>query len=156
MEIDVPQCGYCQSGQIMSAAALLARNPAPKDSDIDTAMAGNICRCGTYPRIRKAIHRAVELINSEADVSHSTNAPVGAMNSSRREFLRNAAALSGGLTIAIYLPGCSKPEQAATGSGGAGKDVVANAWLHVGTDVRSNSSATDRKWDRACTPRCRC
>ena len=66
MEIDVPQCGYCQSGQIMSAAALLAKNPAPKDADIDAAMAGNICRCGTYPRIRKAIHRAVELMNKGA------------------------------------------------------------------------------------------
>jgi isoquinoline 1-oxidoreductase subunit alpha len=65
-EIDVPQCGYCQSGQIMSAAALLAKNPSPKDADIDAAMAGNICRCGTYPRIRKAIHRAVELMNAGA------------------------------------------------------------------------------------------
>ncbi len=64
LEIDVPQCGYCQSGQIMSAAALLAKNPAPKDADIDAAMAGNLCRCGTYPRIRRAIHRAVELMNS--------------------------------------------------------------------------------------------
>ena len=64
MEIDVPQCGYCQSGQIMSAAALLAKNPKPSDADIDTAMAGNICRCGTYPRIRKAIHRAAELSSS--------------------------------------------------------------------------------------------
>jgi aerobic-type carbon monoxide dehydrogenase small subunit (CoxS/CutS family) len=61
MEIDVPQCGYCQSGQIMSAAALLANNASPSDADIDTAMAGNICRCGTYQRIRKAIHRAAEL-----------------------------------------------------------------------------------------------
>jgi aerobic-type carbon monoxide dehydrogenase small subunit (CoxS/CutS family) len=61
IEIDVPQCGYCQSGQIMSAAALLAKNPDPSDADIDAAMAGNICRCGTYPRIRKAIHRAAEL-----------------------------------------------------------------------------------------------
>lgn len=61
MEIDVPQCGYCQSGQIMSAAALLAVNRSPSDADIDVAMAGNICRCGTYPRIRKAIHRAAEL-----------------------------------------------------------------------------------------------
>jgi aerobic-type carbon monoxide dehydrogenase small subunit (CoxS/CutS family) len=66
VQIDVPQCGYCQSGQIMAAAALLAKNPAPKDADIDAAMAGNICRCGTYPRIRKAIHRAVELMNSGA------------------------------------------------------------------------------------------
>jgi aerobic-type carbon monoxide dehydrogenase small subunit (CoxS/CutS family) len=55
---DVPQCGYCQSGQIMSAAALLARKPNPTDKDIDEAMAGNICRCGTYQRIRAAIHRA--------------------------------------------------------------------------------------------------
>jgi aerobic-type carbon monoxide dehydrogenase small subunit (CoxS/CutS family) len=61
LELDVPQCGYCQSGQIMSAAALLAANPSPTDADIDAAMAGNICRCGTYPRIRKAIHRAAEL-----------------------------------------------------------------------------------------------
>ncbi len=61
IELDVPQCGYCQSGQIMSASALLANNPAPTDADIDHAMSGNICRCGTYPRIRKAIHRAAEL-----------------------------------------------------------------------------------------------
>ncbi|MCY4057856.1 MAG: (2Fe-2S)-binding protein, partial [Gammaproteobacteria bacterium] len=54
----VPQCGYCQSGQIMSAAALLATNPAPTDADIDSAMRGNICRCGTYARIRRAIKRA--------------------------------------------------------------------------------------------------
>jgi aerobic-type carbon monoxide dehydrogenase small subunit (CoxS/CutS family) len=60
-EHEVAQCGYCQSGQIMSAAALLAANPAPTDADIDAAMSGNICRCGTYPRIRKAIHRAAEL-----------------------------------------------------------------------------------------------
>ena len=61
IEIDVPQCGYCQSGQLMSAAALLAQNAAPTDEDIDNAMAGNICRCGTYQRIRAAIHRAAEL-----------------------------------------------------------------------------------------------
>jgi|SRR5437867_6452538 len=54
----VPQCGYCQSGQLMSAAALLAKNPNPTDNDIDAAMSGNICRCGTYQRIRRAIHRA--------------------------------------------------------------------------------------------------
>jgi aerobic-type carbon monoxide dehydrogenase small subunit (CoxS/CutS family) len=58
IELDVPQCGYCQSGQLMSAAALLARNPSPSDQDIDAAMNGNICRCGTYQRIRAAIHRA--------------------------------------------------------------------------------------------------
>jgi aerobic-type carbon monoxide dehydrogenase small subunit (CoxS/CutS family) len=55
---EVPQCGYCQSGQIMSAVALLARKPKPTDADIDAAMSGNICRCGTYQRIRRAIHRA--------------------------------------------------------------------------------------------------
>ena len=62
IETNAPQCGYCQSGQIMSAAALLAGNPLPSDADIDRAMSGNICRCGTYPRIRRAIHRAAELL----------------------------------------------------------------------------------------------
>ena len=66
MELDVPQCGYCQSGQIMSAAALLEVNAKPSDADIDAAMSGNICRCGTYPRIRKAIHRAAELLSTGA------------------------------------------------------------------------------------------
>lgn len=60
-EFDVPQCGYCQSGQQMSAAALLARNPNPSDADIDAAMRNNICRCGTYQSIRSAIHRAAEI-----------------------------------------------------------------------------------------------
>ncbi len=60
---NVPQCGYCQAGQIMSAAALLARNAEPSDADIDNAMAGNLCRCGTYYRIRKAIHVAAGRIN---------------------------------------------------------------------------------------------
>jgi isoquinoline 1-oxidoreductase subunit alpha len=58
--IDVPQCGYCQAGQIMSAAALLEKTPHPTDADIDAAMSGNLCRCGTYPRIRQAIHEAAE------------------------------------------------------------------------------------------------
>jgi isoquinoline 1-oxidoreductase alpha subunit len=57
-DIDVPQCGYCQSGQIMAAVALLESKPKPTDADIDAAMSGNICRCGTYPRIRAAIHQA--------------------------------------------------------------------------------------------------
>ena len=59
-ELNVAQCGYCQPGQIMSAAALLERKPQPSDEDIDAAMSGNICRCGTYTRIRKAIHKAAE------------------------------------------------------------------------------------------------
>jgi isoquinoline 1-oxidoreductase alpha subunit len=66
LEIDVPQCGYCQSGQIMSAAALLKSNPKPSDAEIDAALSGNICRCGTYTRIRKAVHRAAELLASES------------------------------------------------------------------------------------------
>lgn len=57
-EVDVAQCGYCQSGQIMAAAALLEHNPQPTDADIDSAMSGNLCRCGTYPRIREAVHHA--------------------------------------------------------------------------------------------------
>ena len=77
-ELDVPQCGYCQAGQMMSAAALLARTPKPSDQDIDAAMNGNICRCGTYLRIRQAIHRAASLTTkSEKSVAavatHSGN-----------------------------------------------------------------------------------
>ncbi|HEX8704074.1 MAG TPA: (2Fe-2S)-binding protein [Myxococcaceae bacterium] len=64
-ELSVPQCGYCQSGQIMAASALLAAEPKPTDVDIDAVMAGNLCRCGTYPRIRAAIHRASELAQQE-------------------------------------------------------------------------------------------
>src|SRR5271154_4306116 len=65
IEEDVPQCGYCQSGQIMSAVALLAKKPKPSDADIDDAMSGNICRCGTYQRIRRAIHRAAGQLGTE-------------------------------------------------------------------------------------------
>jgi isoquinoline 1-oxidoreductase alpha subunit len=60
--LQVPQCGYCQSGQIMSATALLEKNTAPSDAEIDAAMSGNICRCGTYPRIRAAIHSAAQTL----------------------------------------------------------------------------------------------
>ena len=66
IEIEVPQCGYCQSGQIMSAAALLEKTPTPADEDINRAMSGNICRCGTYPRIRQAIHHAAEASHAGA------------------------------------------------------------------------------------------
>jgi isoquinoline 1-oxidoreductase subunit alpha len=66
IEEDVPQCGYCQSGQIMSAVALLAKKPKPTDADIDDFMSGNICRCGTYQRIRKAIHRAASSATQKA------------------------------------------------------------------------------------------
>jgi isoquinoline 1-oxidoreductase alpha subunit len=74
-ELDVPQCGYCQAGQIMSAAALLARAPNPSDADIDSAMNGNICRCGTYLRIRQAIHKAAAIAASH---SHSAASRSGA------------------------------------------------------------------------------
>jgi isoquinoline 1-oxidoreductase alpha subunit len=66
LEVDVPQCGYCQSGQIMSATALLAKNKNPSDADIDVAMSGNICRCGTYNQIRAAIHTAANMTRKEA------------------------------------------------------------------------------------------
>ena len=65
IELDVPQCGYCQSGQIMSATALLVANPKPSDADIDAAMSGNICRCGTYVRIREGIKRAAQVVAND-------------------------------------------------------------------------------------------
>ena len=75
LTLDVPQCGYCQSGQIMSASALLARNPKPSDADIDDAMAGNICRCGTYPRIRAGIKKAAVALTAEVtELSRPTEA----------------------------------------------------------------------------------
>ena len=64
LQLDVVQCGYCQSGQVMAAAALLAKNQKPSDADIDAAMAGNLCRCGTYPRIRAAIHQAAKALQT--------------------------------------------------------------------------------------------
>ena len=72
-EINVPQCGYCQSGQLISATALLDSNEAPTDEDIDKAMSGNICRCGTYVRIRKAIHKAVELRNGTVELENGAS-----------------------------------------------------------------------------------
>jgi isoquinoline 1-oxidoreductase alpha subunit len=66
MELDVPQCGYCQAGQILAAAALLTQTPKPTDADIDRAMSGNLCRCGTYSRIRQAIHKAAGTVTSTA------------------------------------------------------------------------------------------
>jgi isoquinoline 1-oxidoreductase alpha subunit len=68
-EIDVPQCGYCQAGQMMSAAALLAKTPKPSDTQIDSAMTGNLCRCGTYLRIREAIHKAAAMASAKTPVA---------------------------------------------------------------------------------------
>jgi isoquinoline 1-oxidoreductase alpha subunit len=76
LEVDVAQCGYCQAGQIMSAAALLQRTPKPTDGDIDQAMNGNLCRCGTYLRIRQAVHRAATLA-STTTTSQSSSGPKG-------------------------------------------------------------------------------
>jgi isoquinoline 1-oxidoreductase subunit alpha len=70
VENDVPQCGYCQSGQIMQAASLLAKNPKPSDADIDEVMKGNLCRCGTYQSIRAAIHRASEILTASNGAAH--------------------------------------------------------------------------------------
>jgi len=80
MDLDVSQCGYCQSGQIMSAAALLARHPNPSDRQIDTAMDGTLCRCGTYLRIRQAIHRAAMLGGSGSKRASSSG-----LNGSRKK-----------------------------------------------------------------------
>jgi len=73
MEIDVPQCGYCQAGQIMSAAALLTKYPKPTDADIDREMNGNLCRCGTYLRIREAIHKAAAMGSSAGQTQSASN-----------------------------------------------------------------------------------
>ncbi len=72
-EIDVPQCGYCQAGQIMSAAALLAAKPQPSDQDIDAAMNGNLCRCGTYLRVRQAIHKAASMASTRLTQAAANN-----------------------------------------------------------------------------------
>ena len=81
MDVDVPQCGYCQSGQIMAAAALLAKTPHPTDAQIEDAMSGNICRCGTYSQIRKAIHRAAQL-QGGGNKSANSDPPVKAAEQS--------------------------------------------------------------------------
>jgi isoquinoline 1-oxidoreductase subunit alpha len=74
MELDVPQCGYCQSGQIMAAAGLLAKKAKPTDADIDEVMRGNICRCGTYQSIRQAIHRASEILTASGPAANKGRA----------------------------------------------------------------------------------
>jgi isoquinoline 1-oxidoreductase alpha subunit len=73
IEADVVQCGYCQSGQVMAAAALLKQKPAPTDADIDAAMSGNICRCGTYSRIRAGVHRAAELMKQASLIEEASH-----------------------------------------------------------------------------------
>jgi isoquinoline 1-oxidoreductase beta subunit len=156
VELDVPQCGYCQSGQIMSAAALLAKKPQPSDEEIDEAMAGNICRCGTYLRIRAAIHRAAELHSGSAprrrglqpgaeasSLAESVECAAAALvpaavlagdaargPRSRRAFLKVASAGAAGLVLAFYLPEHAEALAAAD----APAVFAPNAWIRVGAD----------------------
>ena len=130
IELDVPQCGYCQSGQIMSAVALLQANPAPTDADIDAAMSGNICRCGTYVRIRKAVHRAAELHAWQQAVSQRPPAGAAPADAGRRRFLRRAAGAGGGLVLALTLPPVAGSPRA---SAAAARSQL-NAWLRIGAD----------------------
>src|SRR5512140_2182022 len=94
--LDVPQCGYCQTGQIMSACALLTKKKTPTDADIDSAMAGNICRCGTYGRIREAIHKASE------SMKHTQGEPMERINLGRRSILRATAIAGGGMMLGLF------------------------------------------------------
>ena len=96
MAVDVPQCGYCQSGQIMSAAALLARNLHPTDADVDDAMAGNVCRCGTYQRIREAIHQAAAKAKAPVTQPRSHNAPSESASLSASAAMAEAESKNGG------------------------------------------------------------
>ncbi len=77
LDVDVPQCGYCQAGQIMAACALLAKNPSPTDSEIDSALSGNLCRCGTYVRIRAAVHHAAQISKAKPAADSDTGANSG-------------------------------------------------------------------------------
>ena len=117
IEEDVPQCGYCQSGQIMTAAALLSKTSTPTDADIDEAMRGNICRCGAYDGIRRAIHRAGELKRAARRCAMSR----ATMN--RRAFLGTAAAAAGGLLVRFRM---AAAETAAPSK--------LNAFIYVGAD----------------------
>jgi isoquinoline 1-oxidoreductase alpha subunit len=83
VDIDVPQCGYCQTGQIMAACALLAKNPNPTDAEIDSAMSGNLCRCGTYTRIRAAVHQAAQSSKSKSTADLGSG-PQGRNSQERR------------------------------------------------------------------------
>src|SRR4030088_143026 len=103
LELDVVQCGYCQSGQIMSAAALLARTPKPTDDDINQTMSGNVCRCGTYQRVRAAIHLAAKEGGRPMHRSqHTSESSPSALD--RRSFIKAGAALAGSLIIDFAIP----------------------------------------------------
>src|SRR3989475_4107096 len=117
LDLEVVQCGYCQSGQIMAAAALLATKPHPTDADIDAAMAGNICRCGTYPRIRAAIKQAA--LSNGSLTMHLV---------SRRTFLETSAAVGGGLLLGFTLPPLAPLQQ--------NGPFVPNAFVRIDRDGR--------------------
>ncbi len=131
---EVPQCGYCQTGQIMSAAALLAKTPKPTDEQITAAMNGNLCRCGTYERIRKAVHRA-------AGERRHAMSPL-----SRREFVAAGVAAGAGLVIGFYLP-----HQGRLASKKSSRRTRICASLPT---TKSRSWSRAPRWDKACAPRC--
>ena len=127
--LDAPQCGYCQSGQIMSAAALLQRTPHPTDAEIDSAMSGNLCRCGTYTRIRQAIHEAAEAgaaARSQVKEGHP-------MRMNRRSFLQLTALAGGGLALDFYR----SPLAAAQGPG-TPPDLTPQAFIHIAAGWRGD------------------
>ena len=133
--LEVPQCGYCQSGQIMSASALLAKNPNPNDADIDTAMSGNICRCGTYGRIRAAIKQAAgtAAVAGERSV---TMRDLAGDRVSRRDFVVVMAAAGGGLLLGCRV---DEPRRAASSRSGSAPGAsppafAPNAFVRIGTD----------------------
>ncbi len=141
LDVDVVQCGYCQAGQIMSAAALLAANPQPSDGDIDRAMTGNICRCATYMRIRAAIKLAAGLpIGRHAGYKHMKRVDAAAdfskseHGATRRAFLKAGAALGGGLLLEFTLPirgiarAVNQPEAPAAA------EVVLGAYVRIAPD----------------------
>ena len=123
--IDVPQCGYCQAGQIMSAAALLQHTPHPTDADIDAAMSGNLCRCGTYTRIRQAIHEAAR---SGRRSPHQVKEGM-LMRMNRRSFLQLTALAGGGFALDLYR----SPLAVAQGPGKP-PELTPQAFIHIAPD----------------------